>query len=306
LLGPLNANLGASLGDAWFRAPGYETRRFDVDNGDFALFAWRDDEAYWMGNTETPRTLWRTEKYGFDEVPYPVARWAQRELLAQLREEDPWLADYRHLAWFYLPVFHSKDGRESTRSFFRDHAAGFPDADRGTALSFFERALHTGALDPYRETMAGKLGTSTGVDVVRMSAAMAEVIAAKLLYDAGYGVEPEAELDSGYALDFVVDGHLIEVTRPGPPTRRQAGTPVAAIRSTADAKTDGQLDAHPGACLFVDCSSFRDDEWRALRGDRPAVPHRPAVVYRARPDGRVEGYRHGAPPVDLSGAIEWI
>jgi len=41
-------------------------------------------------------------------------------------EEDPWLAAYDHLAWFFLPVFFSKDGRESTRNFFREHAAGFP------------------------------------------------------------------------------------------------------------------------------------------------------------------------------------
>jgi hypothetical protein len=239
-------------------------------------------------------------------VPYPVARWAQRELLAELREEDRWLADYRHLAWFYLPVFHSKDGRTSTRSFFGEHAAGFPDAGREEALAFFERFLHTGALDPYRETMAGKLGTSGGVDVVRMAASMAEVIAAKLLYDAGHEFVPEVELDSGYALDFAVGDHLVEVTRPEPPTRRRAGTPAAAIRATADVKTDGQLDAHPDACLFVDCSSFRDDEWQAVRSDRPAVPHRPAVIYRARPEGRVEAFHHGEPPVDISSAVEWI
>jgi hypothetical protein len=298
------------------RFPGaaFETRRLEMDNGDFALFAWRDGEAFWMGNTETPRTLWQTDKYAFDEVPYPLARWAQRELLADLREEDPWLAEYRHVAWFFLPVCHSKDGRTSTRAFFAEHAAGFPDAGREEALAFVERILRTGVLDPYRETMAGKLGTSAGVDVGRMGAAIAEVIAAKLLHDAGSEFVPEVELDSGYALDFRAGDQLVEVTRPGPPTGRRAGTPAAAIRATADAKTDGQLGAHPDATLFVDCSSFRDDEWAAVRDGRPSVSHRPAVVYRARPDGRgrrppdgrVEGYRHGDPPLSLSDAIRWV
>lgn len=314
LLEPLDANLGASMAPPWFAPPdGYEARRFDVDNGDFALFVWTDGAAdqsrgFWLGNTETPQTLWRTDKYTFEAVPYAVARWAQRELLADIRDREPWLAEYHHLTWFFLPVLLSKDGRESTVAFFRDHAAGFPDASREEGLGFYERFLSTGVLDEYRYTMAAKLGTSREVDPVRMGATMSEFTAAKILADADLSFEPEVELDSGYALDFVVgpDRSLVEVTRPQPPGQRAANTPVAAVRATSAAKTDGQLAAHEAATLFVDCTGFRDDEWNAVRGERPAVGHEPAVIFRARPNGRIEGYKRGASPVDLDAAIEWV
>ena len=279
-------------------------------NGDVALFA-RDGEAYWMGNTETPSSLWKTDKFGWREVPYHVSRWAQRELLATLHEEDPWLADYPYLSWFFLPVFMSKDGRESTRAFFREHAAGFPDAGRREATRFVEGILETGALDEYRHTMSGKLGTSNHVDRVRMSAAMAEFIAAKILVDAGYAITPEIEVSTGHSLDFRAEDDetnvLVEVTRPQPPANRAASGPVAAVRDTAETKTNGQLAEHGGgAVLFVDCSSFRDDSWAAVRGEQPEVRHRPAVVYRARPNGHVEGYRKGAVPLELDGTIEFL
>ncbi|EMA53776.1 DUF5784 family protein [Halococcus thailandensis] len=303
---PLDASIGARLTTPWFKPPrGYTGRRLEMDNGDRALFVWNDD-AFWLGNTQTPEALWRTEKYDFTEVPYPVSRWAQRELLAELELQDPWLARYEHLSWFFLPVFFSKDGRESTRTFFADHAAGFPDADRDAALGFYERFLSTGVLDDYRYTMASKLGTSERLDRTRMSATMAEFNAAKLLADAGYAVRPEIELDSGYALDFRAtrDGEstLVEVTRPSRPTGRAADTPTAAARETALSKTDGQLAAHPGTVLFVDCSSFRDDEWAALTGERSGVGYRPAVVFRARPDGSITGYCDGEMALDLTAA----
>lgn len=294
----------------------FEGKRFDMDNGDFALFAWRTcagqpHVGYWLGNTQTPESLWRTDKVGFEAAPNALVRWTQRELLADLRQQDPWLAEYRHLSWFFLPVFHSKDGRHSTRSFFRDHAAGFPDAGREEALRFYDEFLHTGVLDPHRETMAGKLGTSPQVDLVRMSAAMSEFTAAKLLHESGYSFVPEVELDSGYALDFRVDRErgsdvLVEVTRPRSPSRRTADTPAAALKQTAGAKTDDQLDAHPNALLLVDCSSFRDDEWNAVKGEQPSISHAPAVVFRARPNGSVEGYTVGNPPLDLDGSIHWV
>ena len=310
LLRPLKDSFGARLQRPWFTPPnGYEARRLEMDNGDFALFCWTGNgTAYWLGNTTTPEALWRTDKYDFTEVPYPVARWAQRELLARLEVVDPWLAGYDHVAWFFLPVFLSKDGRDTTRAFFADHAAGFPDATRGEALEFFERALATGTLDEHRYTMASKLGTSQGMDVGRMAATMAEFTVAKLLANAGLEFEPEIELDSGHALDFQVAGeHLVEVTRPRPPARRsRADTPVAALRETADAKTTDQLRAHPAATLFVDCSSFRDDEWATLRAERPSVDHRPTVVFRARPGGHVKGYRVGTLPFDLGNAIAWV
>lgn len=317
LLAPLESSFGATVRrrDA---VPGeFEGCRFDMDNGDFALFAWRTESgkphvAYWLGNTKTPEALWHTNKVGLGAAPDTLVRWAHRELLADLREQDPWLADYRHLSWFFLPVFHSKDGRDSTRAFFRDHAAGFPDAGRDEALRFYEDFLHTGVLDPHRETMAGKIGTSAQVDLVRMSAAMSEFTVAKLLYESGHAFVPEVELDSGHALDFRVERNataepvLLEVTRPRPPTRRVVDTPAAALKQTAAAKTDDQLDAHPSALLLVDCSSFRDDEWNAITAEQPRVSHTPAIVFRARPNGSVEGYTVGEPPIDLDGSIRWV
>jgi hypothetical protein len=307
---PLDARFGATMRTPWYAPPsGYEARHLEMDNGDLALFAWTDSgdgagDAYWLGNTETPEVLWRTDKCTFEEAPYPVARWAQRELLATLRETDPWLADYEYVSWFFLPVFFSKDGRETTREFFRDHAAGFPDSERDEALAFYEEVLATSRLDDFRYTMASKLGTSERMDLVRMRATMGEFNAAKLLSDSGYAFTPEVALDSGHALDFRAHDPdaLVEVTRPEPPTRRRAGTPAAALRETVDGKRGGQLAAHGSAVLLVDCSSFRDDEWLAVAGEEPDVGHEPAVVYWLRPDGRRDGYTRG----DLSLSIDGL
>ena len=322
----LDENLGATGGDPWFAPPpGYEARRFDMDDGSFALFCWTDDDAdppadadggpagYWLGNTETPSELWRTDKYGFDEAPYPVSRWAQRELLAGLHDDEPWLADYPHVSWFFLPVFCSKDGAETSRAFFRDHAAGFPDATRDAGTGFVEETLRPGILDDHRGVMAGKLGTSASRDLVRMSAAIAEFTAARILTRAGYEITPEIEVTTGHSLDFRATepdtgtGHLVEVTRPQPTAGRSANDPVTAVRDTAETKTNGQLAAHAGGVtLFVDCSSFPADEWAAVRAAEPAVRHKPAVVYRAEPDGSIEGYRKGSVPTDLSGVVDGV
>ncbi|SDR27737.1 DUF5784 family protein [Natronobacterium texcoconense] len=312
ILQPLRSNIGArAVSPEYEIGADWTTHRFEMKNGDVALFAHSGDDAYWMGNTETPSSLWRTDKFGWDEVPYHVSRWAQRELLATLYENDPWLADYPYISWFFLPVFMSKDGRESTRAFFREHAAGFPDAGRRETTRFFEEFLQTGVLDEYRHVMSGKLGTSDHVDRVRMSAAMGEFIAAKILTDADYEIVPEIEVTTGHSLDFrAKDGEtnrLVEVTRPQPPQNRSAAGPVAAVRDTAETKTNGQLAKHGGgATLFVDCSSFRDDNWAAVRGEQPDVRHRPAVVYRARPNGHVEGYRKGSVPIELDDAIDFF
>ncbi|WP_232685848.1 DUF5784 family protein [Halobacterium zhouii] len=302
----LDDNLGAESSSPWFKPPsGYEARRFDMDNGDTALFAWNDDGAWWMGNTETPEVLWRTNKQSFSEAPYEVTRWAQRELLAQLHDEDPWLADYPYVSWFFLPVFLSKDGRETTRAFFADESAGFPDADPEDALDFYENVLKTVPLDDDRHIMAGKLGSSSYLDLARANGAMGEFDAAWLLTEAGYEITPEIEVTTGHFLDFRADrdgeqGVLAEVTRPVPTNDRAAGTPVAAVKDTAQTKTSGQLDAHAGGvALFVDCTSFPDDDWASIRAEEPEVHHRPAVVFRVRPDGSVEGYTKGAVPLDL-------
>ncbi|MFB6218687.1 MAG: DUF5784 family protein [Halobacteriaceae archaeon] len=307
LYADLDANLGATARRPWYAAPeGYDARRFEMDNGDVALFCWNGTDAYWVGNTETPRALWKTEKYPFADstVPAAVTEWVERELLAQLHEEAPWLADYPALSWFFLPVFLSKDGRDTSRAFFREHAAGFPDATPGAAMAYYDDFLATCALDGFRYTMASKLGTSEYLDETRMAAAMGEFDAARLLHRAGYDVEPEVEVTTGHSLDFRAsrDGEatLVEVTRPLPPADRSAGTPAAAVRDTAATKTDGQLAAHGGGVtLFVDCSSFPGSAWREVMDARPSVGHRPAVVYRVRPDGSVEGYALGSVPLDL-------
>ncbi len=299
--------MGAEMSTPWYALDDdYEAVRFDMENGDTALFAWDDHSGYWLGNTETPRVLWRTEKYGFEEVPDPVARWGEREMLAELCEAEPWIEPYENLARFFLPVLCSKDGRETSRRFFRDHAAGFPDTTFENALSFYDQFLATGALDPYRHEMAGKLGTSTQLDPTRMAAAMSEFTVAKLLTDSGYDIEPEIEVTTGHSIDFKArtkgTGHLVEVTRPGRPTDRRADTAVAAIKDTVDTKLGGQLEAHGGGVtLLVDCSSFTDAEWQRVRDAAADVGHRPAIVFRARPDGSIEGYTRGNAPISIAG-----
>lgn len=312
LLASLEQNIGATAVEPRFEPGGpWQTHRFEMANGDVALFARGEDSAYWIGNTETPSALWRTEKDSWTDVPYAVARWAQRELLRDLHDRASWLEPYPHLSWFFLPVFLSKDGRETSLTFFRDHAAGFPAADRDQALSFYESFLHSGVLDPYRESMAGKLGTSEQLNVSRMRATMSEFTVAKILVDAGYRIIPEIDVDTGHTLDFRATrpGHrevLVEVTRPRPTGRRTAGTPAAALRDTAGSKARGQLRHHGETVLFVDCTSFPADEWAAIAGEHVSIPHNPGVVFRALPDGRVQGYRVGTVPMTLDDAIEWI
>jgi hypothetical protein len=305
LLRPLQNRFGADLETPWFKIESpYEARRLEMDNGDLALFAWGPDAAYWLGNTETPKVLWQTDKYTFQAVPDAVAHWGRRELTAALHEAEPWLADYPNLSRFFLPVLCSKDGAETTRAFLREHAAGFPDADRDAALGFYEALVASGIFDDHEYVMGTKLGTSAGLDTTRMRATMGEYNAAKLLTEAGHGFTPEVELDSGHALDFRVEDTLVEVTRPLPVTERRAGTPASALRDTVDSKTGDQLRAHEGAVLFVDATSFPDDEWRAVRDERPKVGYRPAVVFRMRPDGRIEGFTKGSVPLDVAAVLD--
>ena len=293
--------------NGWFAGPAtFGTRRFDMYNGDIALFTWNETEAFWLGNTETPKALWQTNKIDLDEAPYEVARWAQRELLATLHERTPWLESYPHISWFFLPVFLSKDGRESSRRFFSEYAAGFPDADREKALSFYESFLRTGVLDDYRHVMAGKVGTSKRLNITRMTAAMGEFNAAYLLSESGYSIEPEAPVSTGHSIDFRADADdgavLVEVTRPAPPRRRNTNSSFEALKSTTATKTNGQLHAHGGGIvLFVDCSSFSQEEWEAIADAKPDVGHKPAVIYRLRPDGYVAGYTRGDVPLTLDG-----
>jgi hypothetical protein len=309
LLARLDSIFGARTEEPWFTVGDdrYDAVRLEMDNGDFALFCFRPERAYWLGNTETPEPLWRTDKETFTEAPYAVSRWAQRELTARIEVTDPWLAEFEYVTWFFLPVFCSKDGETTTRRFFEEDAAGFPDATREAGLAFYESLLRTGTLDDYRYTMASKLGTSPGYDVGRMRATMAEFNVAKILADAGLEFVPEVEQDSGHALDFAVEDHLVEVTRPEPPARRShADHPVAAVKETGGAKRDDQLAKHPETVLFVDCTSFSDAEWAAVKGERPGVGHEPTVVFRARPDGRIESYRDGTLPFDLGAVAEWV
>lgn len=308
LLDPLEESFGASLeAPRYSIGPEWTGYRFRIHNGDRALFVTHDEEsvAYWVGNTETPAALWRTDKHGWEEIPFDVARWARRELLADLYEADPWLAEFEYLTWFFLPVLMSKDGRRTTRRFFREDAAGFPEADWREGVEFYDSFLSTGVLEPYRETMAGKLGTSQQYDRTRMRAAMGEFTVAKLLFGTGLDPVPEVDVDSGHAIDFRTNGgRLVEVTRPQSPRDREVVTTgINAVTESARAKTTGQLEEHQQAVLFVDCTNFLDDEWAPVRAERPQTAHQPAVVFRARPSGHVEGYTVGTVPFDLGESI---
>jgi len=150
---------------------------------------------------------------------------------------------------------------------------------RGRALS---RRRSARGLDDYRETMAGKLGTSTSLDLVRMSAAIAEFTAARILTEAGYEVTPEIEVTTGHSLDFF--GPRIR-TPPGPPrwSRSRARNPsLDALRATprrsvrdrrGRRRRRGQLEAHGGGVtLFVDCTSFPADDWAAVRESATGGP----------------------------------
>lgn len=269
------------------------------------MFLWDDREAYWIGNTETPSALWQTQKHSFTEVPQPIAVWTQRVLLSDLYRQESWLEQYPNLAWYFLPVFLSKDGRRTSREFFKEHNAGFPATDDDEALTYYEEFLREGMLDPYRYVMASKLGTSQQLDIGRMSATMAEFNAARILTDSGYSPEPEAEVVTGHSIDYRVDGGLVEVTRPQPPSRRAVNTAVDALRDTVGTKSAGQLSEHGGAVLLlVDASSFTDPQWNQLRERRPDVSHQPSVVFRVKPGEGAEGYRVGDIPLDLR--INWV
>lgn len=306
---PLDANLGATMRRPWFHLPEqYDAQRFDMDNGDTALFAWSGDRGWWLGNTETPSALWDTDKYGFSDVPEALSSWAQREFLAELLDEEPWFEPYEHLAWFFLPVLCSKDGRASTRAFFRDHAAGFPTSDRDSALAYLNSFLDTGILDPWRFMMAGKLGTSESLAVHRMAAVISEFVVAELLVSSGYDIEPEAAVSTGHSIDFKATGSgpggLVEVTRPRPVRDRAATDPVGAVRDTVERKSDGQLDAHGGGVtLLVDCSSFEQSAWDRLRNAPPDIPHSPAALIRTEPSSGTEAIGTDGIPFTLDAAV---
>ncbi|MCX2818936.1 DUF5784 family protein [Haladaptatus sp. F3-133] len=310
ILRPLDDKFGASA-ESTDDPDGYEGRVLRMRNGDVALFAWRPNgsNAYWTGNTETPKALWRTEKRAFEEVGGELADWAQSRLMELLLSEASWLGRYESLARFFLPVLMSKDGSETAREFLRT-GAGLPGVDADMALSFYDRIVASGVFEGYRYTMASKLGTSEGGDRVRMEATMAEFNAAAVLHDAGYSVEPEIEVETGHSLDFRAsdeDGSfIVEVTRPTPTGRRNADTPERAVRETAGKKTEAgaQLRGND-AVLFVDCSSFDDGAWRRIVDEKPGAGHEPAVFYRTRPD-TVEAFLKGETRLRLTDAVDWV
>jgi hypothetical protein len=325
VVAPLDDKFGVSV-ERTDRPEGHEGRVLRMKNGDFALFAWNGDGAYWTGNTETPEALWGTNKRRFRRVGGDVADWAEEELLRALENEAPWLERYPGIAEFFLPVLMSKDGRETAREFLRT-GAGFPNShsdsnshsnsdagvDADVALSFYDGLVSSDVFEGHRYTMASKLGTSEGHDRVRMEATMGEYNAAKILHDAGYDVEPEIGMESGHSLDFRAKRNgtdaIVEVTRPTPTGRRKASTPEEAVRETAEKKSEagGQLRENDGV-LFVDCSSFDDGAWQRIVNRKPVTGHEPAVVYRTRPGERpvTEAYLRGHTQLRLSDAVVWV
>lgn len=311
VLRPLDDKFGATA-QTTEGPEGYDGRLLRMRNGDAALFAWNESVAYWTGNTETPKVLWGTNKKEFRRVGGGVGDWAEEELLTLLKNEAPWLERYPNVARFFLPVLMSKDGRDTAREFLRT-GAGFPNTDADTALSFYEDLVSSDVFDGNRYTMASKLGTSESKDRVRMEATMGEFNAAKILGDAGYGVEPEVGVETGHSLDFRAtrDGSeaIVEVTRPMPTERRKASTPERAVRETAAKKTESgaQLRKNDGV-LLVDCSSFDDGAWRRIVEQKPDANHQPAVFYRTRPGEttETEAYLKGQTRLRLSDAVEWV
>lgn len=325
VVAPLDDKFGVSV-ERTDRPEGHEGRVLRMKNGDFALFAWNGDGAYWTGNTETPEALWGTNKRRFRRVGGDVADWAEEELLRALENEAPWLERYPGIAEFFLPVLMSKDGRETAREFLRT-GAGFPNShsdsnshsnsdagvDADVALSFYDGLVSSDVFEGHRYTMASKLGTSEGHDRVRMEATMGEYNAARILHDAGYDVEPEIGMESGHSLDFRAKRNgtdaIVEVTRPTPTGRRKASTPEEAVRETAEKKSEagGQLRENDGV-LFVDCSSFDDGAWQRIVNRKPVTGHEPAVVYRTRPGERpvTEAYLRGHTQLRLSDAVVWV
>ncbi len=287
----------------------FEAYRLRMGNGDTALFAW-NGTGYWVGNTETPKALWQTEKQSFEEVDDGLGEWAQREFYRVLKDEAPWLTEYTRLAWFFLPVFMSKNGSEATREFFQ-RGAGFPDASAEEAMEFYETVLESGVFEESRYEMASKLGTGENVDEVRMAAAMGEFNAAGVLDDAGYRLEPEPAVSNGHKLDYEAfgegaeDGVYVEVTRPVPPEDRAADSPLRAVRETASRKSEGQLKEDDGL-LMVDCTSFGEEDWRTLAENRPSVGHTPSLFYRTTPDGESEAFLEGVTGLRLSGGVNWV
>ena len=321
VVAPLDDKFGVSV-ERTDRPEGHEGRVLRMKNGDFALFAWNGDGAYWTGNTETPEALWGTNKRRFRRVGGDVADWAEEELLRALENEAPWLERYPGIAEFFLPVLMSKDGRETAREFLRT-GAGLPNShsnsnsdagvDADVALSFYDGLVSSGVFEGHRYTMASKLGTSEGHDRVRMEATMGEYNAARILHDAGYDVEPEIGMESGHSLDFRAKRNgtdaIVEVTRPTPTGRRKASTPEEAVRETAEKKSEagGQLRENDGV-LFVDCSSFDDGAWQRIVNRKPVTGHEPAVVYRTRPGEKpiTEAYLRGHTQLRLSDAVVWV
>ena len=47
-------------------------------------------------------------------------------------------------------------------------------------------------------------------------------------------------------------------------------------------------------------------KWNPVWREQPGVNHVPTVVFRYRPDGHCEGYRHGDVPIHLDDGIEWL
>lgn len=309
VLRPLDDKFGADVVETK-RPEGFESRRIRMDNGDNALFAW-NGTGYWLGNTETPEALWRTEKRCFEDVGGGLARWAQMEMYDVLEREAPWTSDYPLLSWFFLPVLMAKDGRRTTREFFRG-GAGFPEASGDEAMSYYEDVVSTGVFDGCRYEMASKLGTGDGEDAVRMAATMGEFNAAAVLADAGYELEAEPAVAGGRRMDYVANGPgapegvLVEVTRPSPPRLRGASTAEGAVRESAVRKRrKGQI-ADADGVLMVDCSSMTQDQWERVVDDRPESGHEPTLFYRVFPGDGVEAYLEGATRLRLSDAVDWV
>jgi len=149
--------------------------------------------------------------------------------------------------------------------------------------------------DDYRETMAGKLGTSTSLDLVRMSAAIAEFTAARILTEAGYEAEHQDRLAGRGHAPATRLWTLCEATlsrRSATPRRRRRAD---SWRHTV-AASPSSLTAPP---------SQRTTGRPCAKRDRRSVIGRPLSCARARTDTSKD-IGKGSVPIDLSAAIDWV
>ena len=116
----------------------------------------------------------------------------------------------------------------------------------------------------------------------------------------GSVVVRSAERDGGRldAVTLDVDARLDSADADADADAVPAVTPAPVVRLLRAAGTVGFE-----SVTLTSESGFTDEQWAAVKGEQPDVRHKPAVVYRVRPDGFAEGYTKGDVPLYLDSAM---